>query len=393
MSESGFDQEAFRSEVARFLVENWVKAPGGRPDISEFRRRAIDAGYVYRTVPREYGGGAQAPDPLKSLIVGEEFDRVRAPRELPHVGSNLVISTLLAAGADWQKERFIRRTIDGEYIWCQGFSEPGAGSDLASLRTKAELVGDEWVINGHKIWNSSGHIATHMLLLARTEPDAPKHQGITALLVRMKQPGVTVRPLRQITGQAGFNEIFLDDVRTPAHWMVGNRGEGWQVSRKTLVLERNIVGAAGRTEEIFDKLLRLARTVQIDGRPAIADPLIRDELGRIGGMVHAHKANAKRQFDNAVQGRADPPASGPLNKLYNSAILELIGRVAQKVMGADVLGGATEAPAGPQRWISQYMNSIAAQIGGGTSNIQRNIIAEHGLGMPRARELQTDATA
>jgi alkylation response protein AidB-like acyl-CoA dehydrogenase len=376
-----FDLESFRREVTEFLQTAWVKA--GDRDPTAFRKAAVERGYLYRAIPRQYGGSGQPADPMKAHIIREEFSRVRAPREIAGNGPGMVAPTLLVAGEDWQKEMFIAKTLSGEIRWAQGYSEPGAGSDLAALRTTAVLDGDEWVINGQKVWTSQAHNATHMFALVRTEPDAPKHAGISYLLLRMDQPGVTVRPLKQITGEAEFNEVFFDDARTPKDWIVGKRGEGWLVSRQTLVFERNHISGADVTEGFFERLVQLARSMTVDGRPAIQDPLIRDELGRLQGMVAAHKANAVQQLYHAVRGEDGPSAIGPINKLYNSTIVERIAFCAQNIIGAKAMAEPVEGAPGAGRWVKQYMNSIAAQIGGGTSNMQRNAIAERGLGLPR----------
>src|SRR5690606_31397844 len=204
--------------------------------------------------------------------------------------------SLIAAGEDWQKEYFVPKTLSGEFVWAQGYSEPGAGSDLASLTTKAELVGDEWVINGQKVWTSGVAQANHMFVLCRTEPNAPKRQGISYLLIDIRQPGVTVRPLKQITGGSEFGEVFFDNAKTPANWIVGKRGEGWEVSRKTIVFERNHISGAESTTAIFNQVVKLARNTPRNGAPAIKDPIIRDELGKLQGMVAAHAANGMEQL-------------------------------------------------------------------------------------------------
>lgn len=371
----------FRDEVSAFLAEAWTGAAARDP--AEFRAKAIARGYLYRGVPKAYGGSEQPPDPLKAYVIRQEFNRVRAPGELPGNSTNIFLPTLLAAGADWQKAMFAPRTLTGEYVWCQGYSEPGAGSDLASVRTSAALEGNEWVIHGQKVWTSNAHRATHMYVLARTEPDAPKHQGISYLLIRTDQPGLTIRPLKQITGGAEFNEVFFDGVRTPRDWFIGERGQGWAVSRATLSFERNSVGGADVSQRLFEQLLRLARTTDLNGRPAIRDPLVRDELVRLQAMVTAHRMKSLEDLRSVSRGRPLSPMTGSFNKIYNSTIAERIAKVAQTVIDAHAMAQPEPNAAGPGRWITQFMNSIAAQIGGGTSNIHRNIIAERGLGLPR----------
>jgi alkylation response protein AidB-like acyl-CoA dehydrogenase len=373
------DDDAFRREVADFLQTHWVN---GDRDAVAFRKAATERGYLYRNVPVKYGGSGQAPSPIKAHIIREAFSRVRAPRELPGRAIDRLVPTLLAVGEDWQKDYFIPRTISGEFSWCQGYSEPGAGSDLASLRTKARLEGDEWIINGQKVWTSDAFTASHMFMLARTE-DKPKHAGISYLLLNMRQPGVKVRPLKQITGESHFNEVFFDDARTPKDWIVGKRGEGWLVSRATLAFERAGLGSADGSQALFDRLLKLAKSTPLNGRPAIQDPLIRDEMGQIQAMVAAHKAEFQDQLHRALRGETGAPGEGAFAKLFNSTIAEKIALVARKIIGATAMASPSADAPGAARWVNQYMNSIAAQIGGGTSNMQRNIIAERVLGLPR----------
>lgn len=377
--------ESFRDEVRSFLEENWPRE--GDDAIQAFRQRAIEAGYLYRHFPRKYGGSEQEAHPLKGQIIREEFGRARAPSEPLGIGPSMLAPTLLERGTEWQKEKFIPRTLTGELIWCQGYSEPGSGSDLASLRTKGELVGDEWVINGQKVWTSGAHLADYMFCLVRTEPDAPKHKGISYLLIDMKQPGVEVRPLRTMTGTADFNEVFLNDVRTPRDWIVGERGEGWLVSRTTLKHERNSIGGARRTEESLNSLARLAQKTIRNGRPAIQDPEIRQRLATIEGYVQAHKYSGFRQLTKDAKGES----AGILTlmmKLFSTNLQHEISKLSMDLLGADGMLSAGDAHLGKpasdsQSWIGAYMYSLGIAVAGGTANIQRNVIGERGLGLPR----------
>ena len=242
--------EAFRSELRAFLKTHWplsgaerALAPPAQARL--FRQRATEAGYYARAVPRRYGGSEQAPDVLKAAIIAEEVARAGAPAEVRGSGTAMLVPTLLEHGTPVQCERFVPPTLLGDLVWCQGYSEPGAGSDLASLRTRAELRGDHWVINGQKIWTSLAHEAHWMFCLCRTEPDAPKHGGISYLLIDMKTPGLEVRPLRQMTGTADFNEVFFTDVRVPKENLIGGRpGMGFKHAMMTLDCARP--GVAGR---------------------------------------------------------------------------------------------------------------------------------------------------
>ena len=280
-------------------------------------------------------------------------------------------------------------TIRGEFGWCQGYSEPGSGSDLASLQTKAELVGDEWVINGQKIWTTTALNADWMFCLCRTEPDAPKHAGISYLLIPMKQEGVTITPLRQMTGTSDFNQVFFNDARTPADHIVGKRGEGWLVSRTTLKHERNSIGAAAQTTMVFSGLVQLAKTVKRDGKAAIKSSEVRQRLATIEGYVLSHEYSGFRQFTKNAKGE-NPGNIQLMNKLVSTNIGDEIAKLALDLLGDDGLLDPTEQndmgylPTDTQRsWINQYMYSLGIAVAGGTANIQRNVIGERGLGLPR----------
>jgi alkylation response protein AidB-like acyl-CoA dehydrogenase len=387
----GSEYEALRGEVRGFLSEHWPTGTRvsalGDDGVRAFRRAAIEAGYLYRSIPRHYGGSEQPADVLAAMVIREEFEAARAPMELTGQGPQMLVPTLLEWGTDWQKEQFIAKAIEGEHLWCQGYSEPGAGSDLASLRTKAELRDGEWVINGQKTWTTRATIANYMFALVRTEPDAGKHAGISYLLLSMDQPGVEIRSLKHITGDSEFAEVFLTDARTPADWIVGARGQGWNVSRSLLRHERNMIGGSARMSGLFDQILRLARNTEIDCRPAIADPQVREELARLYGYVQTQRASSYVQLTREVNG-ADQGILPMFNKLSSSNFGQDVAHLAQRLLGVE----ATLAPFGQpdgfmpgnEKWTNQVMGSLAMAIAGGTSNIQRNIIAQRGLGLPRA---------
>src|SRR5690606_38408588 len=287
------EHRAFAAEVRAFLASHWPFPVDGKPatDLAAqrgFRQLAIDRGYLYRAIPKAYGGSEQPPDAIKAQIIGEEFDRVRAPREVPGNGNWQLVPTLLHWASEDIKQRFIPQTLSGEILWAQGYSEPNAGSDLASLKTRAELRDGQWLINGQKIWSSVAQHCHYMFLLARTEADTGiKQQGISYLLLDLKQPGVTIRPLKQITGSSEFCEVFFDNAKTPAELIVGERGRGWEVSNTTLAHERTSMGGAASSRKQFAKLVALARSQQVDGRPAIEQPLIRDRLTVLQGYLEA----------------------------------------------------------------------------------------------------------
>jgi len=379
------EQELFRASIRRFLSEHW--APERARDqqfVASFRRRATQEGYLYRGVPRRYGGSEQSPDVVRAQIIREEFGFVRAPMEVPGNGVALLVPTLLEWGTGAQKEMFIEKTVIGEFLWAQGYSEPGAGSDLASLSSRGVLEEDGWHINGQKIWTTLAQNATHMFALLRTEPDAPKHKGISYILFEMDQPGVSIRPIRQINGDSEFCEVFLDDVRAPTDWLVGPRGEGWTVSRSTLRHERNHIGSAARTVPMFDSLVRLAERNEIDGIPAIQHPRIRDALISLEGYLQAQLWAGYYQQTLAAR-QESAGVLGLCNKLTTTNLFHRIAAISAEIIGDKGL----RAPklgrdrGGDERWVNQMLGSLGQAISGGTSNIQRNIIAERGLGLPR----------
>ncbi len=387
--------EEFREEVRAFLAAHWPPAPDAARDAAErgFRAAATEAGYFYRGIPRRYGGSKQPSDILKAEIVREEFAAARAPGEIGGNGTQLLIPTLLDHGTEWQKERFIAPTLRGDLVWAQGYSEPGAGSDLASLRTRAVLDGEHWVINGQKVWSSHADKSDYMFALVRTEPEAPRHDGISYLLIDMRQPGVTVRKLKQMTGEDRFCEVFFDDATTPADWIVGERGRGWQVSRSTLKHERSAIGGIDRIEAPFNRLVALARRELRDGRPVLDDPDVRNRLAMLAGQVAALKWSSYRQMSSDLRGESTGLLS-LLFKLYGTNVNHDIARLARDVIDEDFLlappqervgtrRGSNAGSPGPERWNNQFMGSLGIAIAGGASNIQRNIIAERGLGLPR----------
>jgi alkylation response protein AidB-like acyl-CoA dehydrogenase len=389
----GEELEAYRKQVSQFLSESWpLRGREAELDWDEqatrVRERAIAAGYLCRNIPIRYGGSEQPADVLRAQIIREEFGRVHAPMEPRGIGTMMLVPTLLDRGEEWQKEKFVPPTIRGEINWCQGYSEPGSGSDLASLKTRGELVGDEWVINGQKIWTSGATSADYMFCLTRTEPEAPKHAGISYLLIDMKQPGIEVRPLRQMTGGADFCEVFFTNARTPVDWIVGKRGEGWIVSRTTLKHERNSIGSTQQTRALFAGLVALARERTIGGRPAIEDPSIRQRLAALEGYVRSHQYSGYRSLSKDAKGESPGPIT-LMNKIISTNIGHDIARLALDLLGDDGLlsAGARDMSGmgrgGASGWIAHYMYSLGIAIAGGTANIQRNVIGERGLGLPR----------
>ena len=384
----GPEYEGFRSEVVTFLASNADKAPKGNDlrgqQAKDWQKLLIEHGYTCRTIPNEFGGYGAEPDIIKTRIIAEEFSKARVNAGLGGQGISMLVPTLLEMGTQEQKEQFIRPTIMGDMIWCQGYSEPGAGSDLAALSTAAVLDGDEWVINGQKIWTSTAQIADWIFCLVRSEPDAPKHKGISFLLFDMKTPGIEVRPLVDMTGHANFNETFFTDVRVPKHQIVGERGQGWQVANAILGHERETLAPANTAQTRINALIELMKNETADGARLIDNLVYRDRLMKIQGKVMAMRFNELRVLSARLNAGQDPGLSRMITKLEGTELRHDLEGLAIDVMGE--IGLAYEDNPhlrGGGSWQRDYMYFLGLIIGGGTSQIQKNIISERGLGMPR----------
>ena len=304
----------------------------------------------------------------------------------------MLVPTLLELGNDAQKEAFIRPTLHGDMVWCQGYSEPGAGSDLASLRTSAVLDGDEWVVNGQKIWTSTAHLADWIFCLVRTEPDAPKHEGISFLLFKMDTPGIEIRPLVDMTGEANFNEVFFTDVRVPKDQIVGARGQGWFVANAILGHERDSLGDPNATLQRLNALTDLMKQETLNGERLIDNPVYRDRLMRMQGRVMAMRFNELRVLSARVNGN-NPGIARMISKLQGTELrheLEALGIDAMGEFG--VAYGDNPDLRDHGSWQRHYMYFLGLIIGGGTSQIQKNIISERGLGMPKEPKIAKAAT-
>ncbi len=386
--------KAFRKQVRAWMKKNVPQkdtslsrlAPDDPRRIERakaWQRSLHQAGYVARGWPKEYGGQGDS-DVMRQTIVNEELILARAPGLIGASGLTMLGPTLLQCGTEQQKQRYLPTVLTAEEIWCQGYSEPGSGSDLASLRTRAELVGDEFIINGQKVWTSGAQFSDWMFCLVRTDPDAPKHRGISYVLIDMKTPGITVRPLVQMTGDAGFNEVFFEDVRVPRDNLVGELHQGWMVANATLFHERNMLGSTTRTQMMMHNLLRLARSHRRYGKPAAEDPVIRQKLAELLGRVEAMKYHSLRQLTDVIKGRR-AGLGAMVNKLVGTELnhdicalaLEIMNSYAPLKRGADrVIDNGV--------WQYEFMFTLGLIIGGGTSQIQKNIISERGLGMPKS---------
>ncbi|HWE65150.1 MAG TPA: acyl-CoA dehydrogenase family protein [Acidimicrobiales bacterium] len=397
------EAEEFRGVISGWLKENLP--PGwGEPGFSmtpderkafneEWTKKLYGGGWICASWPPEYGGKGLTL--LQQVVLNEEFARAGAPLRADFFGDTLVGPTILQWGTEEQKQQFIPGILKGEIAWCQGFSEPDAGSDLAGLTTRAELDGDEWVVNGQKVWTTQAQYADYIFLLARTDPDAPKHAGISYLLVPMKQAGVEVRPIRQIDGSAEFNEVFFTNVRCPKENVIGGVNNGWKVAMTTLGFERGTSSTTGHRRFLkeFDEILRLA---QESG--ASRDPLTRQRLARSWSKIKIMQINGYRTLTDVLQDTHTTAALSACNKMFWSEAhqetlqlaMDILGLNSQLLLGQDdgedtLLPGARVASADypVNNLQSLFFFSRSETIWGGTAEIQRNIVGERVLGLPK----------
>ena len=383
----------FRKQVRAFLAEhkpprNWGLSDGRNSDRVAWLSLQIEHGYWARTIPKAYGGYGAEPDLLETVIMDEEFNRAGVVRGMMAQGPSMLVPTLLAHGTEEQKQRWIGPTLRGEVIWCQGYSEPGAGSDLASLQTSAVEDGEDFLINGQKIWTSTADRAQMCFILVRTEPEARKHEGISYLLLPMDTPGIEVQPLRTMAGSIGensFNQVFLTDVRVPRANVVGKRGEGWKIANTTLKHERSSLNA--NAEGTWMRLARLMEKEEVNGVPAMASPVLRDRLMRLQARALSMKHHGMRMLTCSLKGES-PGVAGLIVKLQNCQLNFDMAALALDVMGE--LGALYDHSKYEREhgyWQAHSMFSLGLIIGGGTAQIQKNIIAERGLGLPREPRL------
>jgi alkylation response protein AidB-like acyl-CoA dehydrogenase len=381
--------DEFREQVRDFVVNNRPTRPWGLTDGKKEDRVAwlslqIEHGYWARTIPKEYGGYGALPDLLETVIMDEEFNKAGVPRGMPAQGPSMLVPTLLNHGSEEQRRRWIGPTMRGEVIWCQGYSEPGSGSDLASLQTSAIEDGDDFVISGQKIWTSTADQADMCFILVRTEPDARKHEGISYILLPMDTPGIDVQPLRTMSGDIGdnsFNQVFFSDVRVPKANVVGKRGEGWKIANTTLKHERNSLNA--NAEGTLMRLARLMSNETVGGVPTMASPVYRDRLMKLQARALSMKHHGMRMLTCSLKGES-PGVAGLVVKLQNCQLSFDIAALALDVMGElGALYDHTRYERERGYWQAHSIFSLGLIIGGGTAQIQKNIIAERGLGLPR----------
>ena len=385
--------DAFRQEIRAFLRTHGhhsATAPTAqRPPAAAlaWQRLLLEHGYTGRTVPREYGGYGAAPDVMEAYLITEEFTRAGASPPLGNQGISMLVPTLLELGTEAQRREWIAPTLRGEVLWCQGYSEPGAGSDLAALQTRGTEDGEDFLVNGQKIWTSTAHVADMIFCLVRTEPGAAKHAGISYLLFSMKTPGIEVRPLQTMTSHAEFNEVFFTDVRVPQQQIVGQRGEGWKVANATLKHERGSLGNAAVTTQRYQELVELMQAETVDGTRLIDLPVLRDRLMRLQGQVLAQKCHGLRLLTAAAAGE-DLGLAALVVKQQGCELRHQLAGLAIDALGelGLLMHGSPHLRA-QAIWQERYMFDLGLIIGGGTAQIQKNIIAERGLDMPREPRL------
>ncbi len=405
------EAEAFRVEIRSWLEEHlpegWFE-PGFKMDTEakvqfqkEWTTTLFEGGWICATWPEEYGGKGLST--MEAVVLNEEFARAGAPLRADFFGDTLVGPTILQWGTEEQKRFFLPKILSGEIAWCQGFSEPDAGSDLANLSTKAVLDGDEWVINGQKIWTTQGFIADYIFILCRTDPDAPKHKGISYLLCPMDQPGVEVRKITQIDGAAEFAEVFFTDARCPKENVVGEVNNGWAIAMTTLGFERGTSATTGyrRFERELEGIIDAAKA---NGK--IDDPFVRQGLALAWSKVQIMRINGLRSLTSVVQNKKDLGVAtlGATNKMFWSEYHQHVMNLAIDVLGLDgqILTGDPSVEEavpgyGARRTSERYPSSVlqsafffsrSETIWGGTSQIQRNIVGERVLGLPKEPKVE-----
>jgi|YelNatPaOPRAMG01_1025707.scaffolds.fasta_scaffold01793_8 alkylation response protein AidB-like acyl-CoA dehydrogenase len=386
------EQEAYRAEVRKWMEAN-QPAPLTEQEkekaddefmwqrLRAWHKKLYEAGWMGITWPKEYGGrGATF---IEQVIFQQELGRLGLPFGCNVLGVIMTGPALMQWGTEEQKKRYLEPIIAGDEIWCEGMSEPGAGSDLAALQTRATLEGDSFIVNGQKVWTTLAHRAHFCQLFVRTDPEAPKHKGLSCLLVDMKSPGVKVRPLKQISGDAEFNEIFFEDVRVPKENLLGPLNMGWQVLVSTLMHERFGIGETlGGTETILQQLIEIAKTREIDGRPASEDPAIRQQLAQFACEVAAKKYNGLRSLTKRLKGQL-PGAEASISKLVSTELSQRMTKYAARLLGAYALLERRSPLAPDGDWLRRILASESMTIAGGTSSVQRNMIGERILGLPK----------
>jgi alkylation response protein AidB-like acyl-CoA dehydrogenase len=396
------EEAAFRAEARSWLEANAEPlAPGrrravptaveGRTGLLEKARawqaKKADAGWACITWPVEYGGrGASA---IQNVIWNQEEAKFDVPPNLFSIGQGMLAPTIMAHGTPQQKQRYLEKILRADEIWCQRFSEPAAGSDLAGLRTSAVKDGDEWVVNGQKIWTSGAHYSQRGMIVTRTDPSAKKHAGITYFIVDMDSPGIEIRPIKQINGSSDFNEVFFTDVRIPDENRVGAVNDGWRGAITTLMNERATIGSAGGFGAGINDLLRLARETDWNGRPAIEDPAVRQRLADFYVKLKGLEYTGYRALTALSRGTTPGPENS-IGKMVGAVLRQEMSAFALELQGA--AGVMTEAGVSPLEgvWQFSYLSSPGIRLAGGTDEILHNIVAERVLGLPGEPRIDKD---
>ncbi len=389
------DEAVFRQEVRNFIAAEAPKGGGGGRGEGMFTggsdawktwvAKLAERKWIAPAWPAEYGGAGLSV--MEQFIFNTEMAEARAPRP-GGIATGFAGPTLIVHGTEEQKKKYLPEILDGETIWCQGYSEPGSGSDLASLQTRAIRDGDDFVVNGQKIWTSGGHVAKWMILLARTDPEAPKHRGITYFIVDMKSPGLTVRPLINMADSHEFNEVFFEDVRVPKQNIIGEENRGWYLAQTTLSFERSSIGASVGARQGVEDMITFAKEHRGDNLSTLnQNEALRHEL--IDRLVEAAVATQMSYKIVSIQAKEGiaPGHEASVAKMYGTELNQRIARTALKMLGLyGQLDSKTEGVDARSfgRFKYGYLRSIANTIEGGTSEIQRNIVATRGLGLPRA---------
>ena len=356
--------------------------------LRDWQRKVYDAGYLGFDVPREYGG--QGVDPKRGAIVSQELMRAGTPFLVNVIGLQWAGPTIMTYGTEAQKKKYINGILSAEEIWCQGFSEPAAGSDLASLQARAERTADGWTVTGHKVWTTLAHVAKWMILLARTNPTAGKYDGLSFFLFPMDATGVVVQPLVKMTGEGGFNQVLFDAAPMPADALLGQEGQGWKVAMTTLMFERGAADTANRERaaqdlKMLETVVDLARRTNRDGRAVAENPIFRDRLAQLWIELEAVRLGTLRARVGGLT--ADHPMALPfMHKLVFSEWMQRLAQLACEMLGPEAMLwlGDPDAP-DKAEWPRAHMNSYGFTIGGGTSEIQRNILGERILGLPKSK--------
>jgi len=389
------EDEAFRQRVRTWFADNGGRQPSGSASLADrkaWQRTLYDAGFVGMGWPREFGG--QDARPMEQAIVAEEMAMAGVQGPINSLALGLIGPTLIVHGTTDQKRRYIQRMLTAEDIWCQLYSEPDSGSDLAGLKTRAERDGDDWVVNGQKVWTSLGPYADFGVLLARTDPSLPKHKGISYFILDMHSPGVEVRPLKQITGHSEFAEVFFNNVRVPAENIIGSEGQGWELAQTTLGFERggNTLSRVTRAQANLQRLTEICRTLSRNGVPALEDPLVRQRLGRMAVEIEVLRYASYRILSKLEKGER-PGAESSVDKLYYSELDKRHQELIQDILGPygqlehglpEEFGLNTGSLRGQDSsWTFNFLWSRAGTIYAGSSEIQKNIIGERVLKLPR----------